>query len=628
VTIAGIAIAAWPSPSHDDQAARAAVAASESAPPLPQVLPQLVKIERVPGIGRMLTLAPRQLPSCRVYRRGSSAALTIGGANLAVCRDWITAEGETGQAWTLRDPQPGQPRRMTCIFFGADTALYEVDSGGSDPAAALACRNFSLSNLFVEDGPGEQAKRKGMPLPLTGSPSSSSMEPTLHCPKPAVGCEALYADYVVTEVVAPSLLRRGDIVVFRAPPLADLLCEPGDGSSVMKRLIGLPGDVVSEQHGILSVNGRQLKEPYLHDRPTNDRHRGRWRVPNKSYFMVGDSRAASCDSREWGPVPAKDVAGRAWSVLRFRPVAFNSSSSAVRVVTPKLWLDVPSWWRVHRATDPSQSDVHAWDFPVNGLSTDVVADVKHDSARELALSEEAYDLSQNDESDVRLGALYLPGVRGWKVTYFIPADGKRRGSFQEQYFIQREKSTVWLTLTVPTWQRAAYQQGFDRIAASAFPNPDVQTDGGLRFVDPAGDAHGAPDITSLTVRRERSGLLQFTFTFPKVPSTHGTQIAISIDADHSPRTGDTSGFDYWVIDQNGKPSLQAVGKAMKENQMPAPSLKISLRGTNWTAEISPSDLGHTSSFRFYGWTNADFGNVYGDDAPGGKTVLTYTPPTK
>ncbi len=85
-----------------------------------------------------------------------------------------------------------------------------------------------------------------------------------------------------------------------------------------KRVIGLPGDHVVERHGVISVNGQVLKEPYL---PAAERenHSGNWLVPKGSLFVAGDNRKVSCDSRYWGPLPDSLVVGRVVEIVRAGP---------------------------------------------------------------------------------------------------------------------------------------------------------------------------------------------------------------------------------------------------------------------------------------------------------------------
>jgi signal peptidase I len=152
---------------------------------------------------------------------------------------------------------------------------------------------------------------------------SSSMEPTLNCAEPGLGCLApgglldgsdrVLACRICYELWSP---RRGDIVVFEAPPLAKTRC--GEGGTYVKRLIGLPGDTVHEdEHGFIWINGTKLSEPYIQaarrtqDTETNpDFLNKTWRIPAGRYFFLGDNRGESCDSRTWGTVPRSSLIGK------------------------------------------------------------------------------------------------------------------------------------------------------------------------------------------------------------------------------------------------------------------------------------------------------------------------------
>jgi signal peptidase I len=143
---------------------------------------------------------------------------------------------------------------------------------------------------------------------------TSSMESTLHCATPQPGCEANYSDRVLANRFIYHFRdpERGDIVVFETPPAVDQVCD-GGGDVFVKRLIGLPGDVVEEQNGVVTVNGERLDEPYVSD-GNRDSGSGRWEVPEDHYFFMGDNRSSSCDSREWGAVPEDNLIGPVFAV--------------------------------------------------------------------------------------------------------------------------------------------------------------------------------------------------------------------------------------------------------------------------------------------------------------------------
>jgi signal peptidase I len=138
---------------------------------------------------------------------------------------------------------------------------------------------------------------------------SSSMEPTLHCARPGLWCQGKYSDRVIVNRLAYRFEspKRGQIVVFTAPKLARIDC--GEAGTYVKRLIGMPGDTISERAGgVIWINGKPLAEPYAYDR-SQDPTRGTWRVAKGEYFFLGDDRPHSCDSRTWGSVPRSSLIG-------------------------------------------------------------------------------------------------------------------------------------------------------------------------------------------------------------------------------------------------------------------------------------------------------------------------------
>ena len=156
---------------------------------------------------------------------------------------------------------------------------------------------------------------------------SSSMEPTLHCARPGPGCLARFSDRVLANrfIYHFHSPRRGDIIVFKTPRVAEQRC--GAGGTFVKRLVGLPGDRWEERNGFVLINGKRLHEPYVMSSRRDTRtltlapilrdagfKPPRDRIPPEHYFMMGDNRLQSCDSREWGPVARENIIGKVFSV--------------------------------------------------------------------------------------------------------------------------------------------------------------------------------------------------------------------------------------------------------------------------------------------------------------------------
>ena len=95
--------------------------------------------------------------------------------------------------------------------------------------------------------------------------------------------------------------QRGDIVVFHHP-------SGQKEEDLIKRIIGIPGDQIVAENGMVSVNGTRLKEEYIKEAPS---YTGEWTVPEGQLFVLGDNRNNSSDSHQWGFVPYEDVIGKA-----------------------------------------------------------------------------------------------------------------------------------------------------------------------------------------------------------------------------------------------------------------------------------------------------------------------------
>ncbi len=100
-----------------------------------------------------------------------------------------------------------------------------------------------------------------------------------------------------------SAIDRGDVVVFRYPRDVE--------KSYIKRVIALPGDTLRIDRGHVYVNGKLLHEPYVPAEYRDDRSLAETVIPADSYFMMGDHRSISSDSRDFGPVDRSLIYGKA-----------------------------------------------------------------------------------------------------------------------------------------------------------------------------------------------------------------------------------------------------------------------------------------------------------------------------
>jgi signal peptidase I len=127
-------------------------------------------------------------------------------------------------------------------------------------------------------------------------------------------------EYLLVDRITPHLTGYGygDIVVFHPP------AEGGwqtTEAAYIKRVVGLPGDVVELVAGALFRNGTRVDESYLPPEVTETNaltQTTRWEVPAGSVFVMGDNRPVSDDSRAHGPIPIERIVGRA--LLRYMPL--------------------------------------------------------------------------------------------------------------------------------------------------------------------------------------------------------------------------------------------------------------------------------------------------------------------
>jgi signal peptidase I len=116
---------------------------------------------------------------------------------------------------------------------------------------------------------------------------------------------------------------RGDVVVFN-PPVTS--AEP-----YVKRVVGLPGEIVSIENGKVFVDGILVQEPYVR---SDYSAQGIWEVPENEIFVMGDNRNNSSDSRSWGTVPIQNIIGKALFVYWPMEQWGALSSSAVAAEAP------------------------------------------------------------------------------------------------------------------------------------------------------------------------------------------------------------------------------------------------------------------------------------------------------
>ncbi|CAA9460161.1 MAG: Signal peptidase I [uncultured Rubrobacteraceae bacterium] len=132
---------------------------------------------------------------------------------------------------------------------------------------------------------------------------SASMVPTLEIK------DRILANKFIYRFAEP---ERGDIVVFDS-------VENGDDDTLIKRVVGLEGDEIRVQGGLLFVNGEPQEEPYLNEEESFRGYYGPATVPEDHVFVMGDNRGNSADSRVFGPVPLDNIKGEAF--VRFWPIS-------------------------------------------------------------------------------------------------------------------------------------------------------------------------------------------------------------------------------------------------------------------------------------------------------------------
>jgi signal peptidase I len=186
------------------------------------------------------------------------------------------AESSAPAAATATAPEGERRRRShrTIIEWGAILVIAVV--------AAILLRTFIIQPYFIPSG---------------------SMEPTLK-----VG------DKVLVNKLSYHLhsVHRGDVVVFKRPPND----YNADIKDLIKRVIGLPNETISASSGHVYIDGRLLNEPWLpKGQSSTTSNFGPVHIPAGEYFVMGDNRINSQDSRYIGPISGKLIVGRAFLIV-------------------------------------------------------------------------------------------------------------------------------------------------------------------------------------------------------------------------------------------------------------------------------------------------------------------------
>jgi signal peptidase I len=191
--------------------------------------------------------------------------------------------GGPSGAGTLPD-QPDQPPRASSSRWIREGVIVVVVA----VLVAVLLRTFVVQTFYIPSG---------------------SMEPTLQI-----------GDRILVNKLSYDLhgVHRGDIVVFSRPPTEN--CGGPQVNDLVKRVIGLPGDVVSLSDGYVYIDGKRLDESWLPASEqgvttagppgTSSNLAHPYRVPTNDYFMMGDNRTDSCDSRYWGPISKSLIVGK------------------------------------------------------------------------------------------------------------------------------------------------------------------------------------------------------------------------------------------------------------------------------------------------------------------------------
>jgi signal peptidase I len=197
----------------------------------------------------------------------------------------VAAEDATAPGGPTEPPGAPKPRRSLRHHL-AEWGIVVVVA----VVAALLLRLFVVQTFYIPSG---------------------SMTPTLKVGDRILVFKLAYDFHSV---------QRGNIIVFDAPSKVAASCDTTD-KVLVKRVIGLPGETISDRGGVVYIDGRPLHETYLpkHDPETYTAPFGPVHIAPNHYFVMGDNRTQSCDSRYWGTVKRSDIIGQV--VMRIWPLS-------------------------------------------------------------------------------------------------------------------------------------------------------------------------------------------------------------------------------------------------------------------------------------------------------------------
>jgi len=185
--------------------------------------------------------------------------------------------------------------------------------------------------------------------------SGESMAPTL------TNGEKLSVD---TKAYVSSPPQSGDIIVFK----------DDSGAVMVKRVIGLPGDGIEIKDGEVYVNGEAITENYLNEqKSTEPKSASAWKIPDKNVFVLGDNRAHSNDSRDFGPVPYDRVLGKVLTKTSANSNTPESQIAAAATVSDEWKTSLPK----AQGLDSKKVDQIYKDIETNKLKVDSVLIVKN-----------------------------------------------------------------------------------------------------------------------------------------------------------------------------------------------------------------------------------------------------------